>query len=992
MRSSPVSRLGCLLLTLLIGDVADAAVAPDAIRFDRDIAPLLARRCLDCHSGPAPKGKIDLGKRAAALKTLVPGKRGVSRFWKRIRDDEMPPNKPLHATEKELLRAWIASGAGWGTDPIDPYRVTTATRGGYDWWSLQPIKPVSPPTPCGEYRAHNPIDRFLLVKLEAKKLTPSPQADRRTLIRRLSFDLVGLPPSPDEVEAFLADARPDAYERLVDRLLASPQHGERYARHWLDVARYGESDGFERDLPRFDAWPYRDWVVRAFNRDMPYDEFARLQLAGDLLRPADPEAVAATGFLVAGPHDIVVPVGEPMREAMRQDELEDIVGTVGQTFLGLTVHCARCHDHKFDPVPTRDYYRLAAGLSGVRHGTRRAVTPQTKARLAQSRTRIQQLRGELDAIEEPIRQKLIASGRPSAAPRPVAEWDFTRGPTDLLGGVRVELRGKATLGPTGLRLDGKDAYALTPPLSHALGAKTLEAWVRLDSLDQRGGGVLSLQTPDGGAFDAIVFGEQQPGHWMAGSEGFRRTRSFAGPAEKDATRRAVHVAITYAPDGTVTAYRDGTAYGRAYRADRATFAANKSQLLFGLRHSPAGDGKHLAGVISRAKLYDRALSADEVAASFGQPIVSPTEVLAKLGQSDRPRHHQLTMDLLLAEASLLILEKLGDRKVYAVTPTNPGKTHVLIRGDASSPGEAVSAEVLTALASRLPATKVGVDAGDNARRAALAGWIADARNPLFARVMANRLWQYHFGVGLVETPSDLGFNGGRPSHPELLDWLAQELIDSGWSLKHLHRVIVTSAAYQQASGPRPEASRIDADNRLVWRKSPRRLEAESLRDAFLAVTGDLDTRLGGAPYLDFKTYFFKGTQFYDPIEQVGKAFNRRSLYRLWARGGRDPLLDALDCPDPSATTPRRATTSTPLQALTLFNNAFVLHQAEVFGQRLAREAGREPSDQTRLAYRLAFGRAPTPAEERVVVPFVKRHGAAALARVLFNTSEFLTID
>jgi hypothetical protein len=983
MRPSPVSRLVCVLLILLLAREASAAPAID---FDRDIAPLLARRCLDCHSGTAPEGKLDLSRKASALKTLAPGKKGASRFWKRILADEMPPNKPLPDAEKELLRAWIASGAGWGTDPIDPYRVTTATRAGYDWWSLRPIVPISPPSVRNPL-VRNPIDRFILAKLEAKGLAPSPQADRRTMIRRLSFDLIGLPPSPDDVEAFVADGRPDTYERLVDRLLASPQHGERYARHWLDVARYGESDGFERDMPRFDAWPYRDWVVRAFNRDTPYDEFARMQLAGDLLRPGDPDALAATGFLVAGAHDIVVPVGEAMRETMRQDELEDIVGTVGQTFLGLTVHCARCHDHKFDPVPTRDYYRLAAGLAGVRHGTRGYMTGETEARLDHARSRVQRLRSEIDAIEEPIRKRFFGSKRDGVALRPVAEWDFTRGATDLVGGVQVALRGGAKLGVGGLQLDGKATYAVTPALNTALGAKTLEAWVRLDNLDQRGGGVLSVQALDGGRFDAIVFGEREPGHWMAGSDGFGRTRPFGGPRETEATGRVVHVAITYAADGTITGFRDGLPYGKSYRADKSAFAAKQSQLLFGLRHGPAGGGKHLAGVVSRARLFDRALSADEVAASFGRAVVTEADIVARLGQG-RLRYQQLTTELRFAEGLLQEIEKRAERKVFAVAPVNPTKTHVLLRGSVSSPGEVVSADVLTALASRLPATKVAADAGDDARRAGLAGWIADARNPLFARVMANRLWQYHFGVGLVETPSDLGFNGGRPSHPELLDWLARELIDSGWSLKHVHRLIVTSAAYRQASAARPDAARIDADNRLVWRKSPRRLEAESLRDAVLAVTGDLDPTLGGAPYLDFKTYFFKGTQFYDPIEQVGTGFRRRSLYRLWARGGRDPLLDALDCPDPSATTPRRAVTSTPLQALTLFNNAFVLHQAEVFASRLKGE----PREQVRRAYRLALGREPTPAEERVVVPFVERHGAAALARVLFNTSEFLTVE
>jgi hypothetical protein len=278
----------------------------------------------------------------------------------------MPPKHPLPAAERAILKDWIVQGAKWGTDPIDPYRYTTSSRAGKDWWSLQPLGTVPPPGTS----AH-PIDAFLQVRLAARKLTPSPAADRRTLIRRITFDLTGLPPSPEEIDRFVSDRSDRAYEALVDRLLASPHYGERWARHWLDVAHFGESDGFEYDRMRPHAWRYRDWVIRAFNDNMPYDRFARLQLAGDVLQPNDPAALIATGFLVGGAHDSLMPAGEPLRQIMRQDELEDIVGLVGQTFLGLTVHCARCHDHKFDPIPQRDYYALAGLLPAGRGVCRR---------------------------------------------------------------------------------------------------------------------------------------------------------------------------------------------------------------------------------------------------------------------------------------------------------------------------------------------------------------------------------------------------------------------------------------------------------------------------------------------------------------------------------------------------------------------------------------------------------------------------------------------
>jgi hypothetical protein len=956
-----------------------ACAGPPGVDFQRDIAPLIAKRCLECHSGADPRGKLDLSRKASALEVITPGKPGASGLFRRVRDGKMPPKKPLPEEERELLRRWIEAGAPWHGD-IDPFRATTDHRAGHDWWSLQPVRRPALPRVKNASWCRNPIDRFLLARLEEVGLPPSPEAGRRELLRRLSYGLTGLPPTPEAVEELMRDPRPDAVERAVERLLASPAFGEKWARHWLDVARYGESDGFERDLPRYNAWPYRDWVARAFNADLPYTQFARLQLAGDVLHPGDPEALAATGLLTAGPHDIVIPVAENMRNAMRQDELEDITGTVAQAFLGLTFHCARCHDHKFDPVSQKDYYRLASALSGVGHGERALPDARRESQLAQARKSRADAEAALEALEAPARKAVLArAGKPDTAPEPLLAWDFTReaDPEGLKGGARRDEKG--------LHLDGKGAYFASPPLPVSLREKTIQAWVRPANLTQRGGGVLSVQTLDGQYFDAIVLGEQELGRWMAGSNGFARTRSFGGPAEVKAA--LTHVAITYATDGTVTCYRDGRPYGKPYRTTVQAFEAGKAQVVFGLRHSPAGGNRMLAGTITRAMLHPRALTQAEVAACAGHRPVLASELLAELSPAQREEHQRLNAALAKLRSEEAKLSKAATRKVFANTPVPPGVTRLLLRGDVRTPGELVGPDVPDTLARYLPPTGLKPNAPEGQRRVALADWVASEKSPLFARVMANRLWHHHFGRGLVESPSDLGFNGGKPSHPELLDWLASELVSSGWSLKHLHRLIVTSAAYRQASRPRPEAVARDAESRLLWRYPPRRLDAEELRDGMLAISGALDREVGGPPYLDFKTYFFKGTQFYDPLEDHGR---RRSLYRMWARGGRSPFLDTFDCPDPSASTPRRQATVTPLQALSLMNNPLVFHLAGEMAARIRREAG--TGEEVERAFRLAYQRPPTEPERRLVGQFLDRHGLEALCRVLFNSAEMSWLE
>jgi hypothetical protein len=638
-------------------------------------------------------------------------------------------------------------------------------RAGRDWWSLQPLRPVAVPSVDDSQRPQNPIDHFILHRLKKEGLAPSPPADRRTLIRRLSFDLVGLPPTPHEVEAFVNDSAQGAYERLVDRLLDSPHYGERWARHWLDIVRYGESQGFERNKFRPNAWKYRDFVVEAFNSDMPYDQFVRWQIAGDVLQPDDPLAVIASGFLALGPYDLTAYNNgtPPMRAFAREEELEGLVATVSQAFLGLTVNCARCHNHKFDPISHKEFYQFSAALGGTYQGDEREVLTEKGRPIVQKR--VAALRREIESL--------------AAKEKSADDW--------------------------------------TKP---SLAAKRF----RLES----------------------------------------------------------------------------------------------------------------------------------------------------------------------------VLRLLQGGPVHTTRPKQPGPWHILARGDYRQPRDVVGPGGIAALRGISADWKLSKDAPEAERRKALARWLADPHNPLTPRVIVNRLWAHHFGAGLVRTPSDFGFQGGSPSHLELLDWLAGQLVrpndGTAWSLKRIQRLIVTSAAYRQSSRSTPKAVQVDADNRLLWRQVPRRLEAEAFRDAVLAVSGEIDLRMGGPGYRDFKVSSAGDNETYTVFDAVGRDFNRRSLYRTWLRTGTSPLLDLLDCPDPSVATPKRTVTSTPLQALALLNNRFMEHHAERFADRLKREAPQGITAQVRRAYDLSFARQPTDAELAFGKRFAAKHGLTQLCLVLLNTSEFSYID
>ena len=1008
-------RVGLLVLMgSLLAAFPSFVVAVDEppVTFDREIAPLLVRRCLDCHSGAEKKGMLDLSRSESAIKggesgaAIVSGKAAESLLWQRVRDGEMPPKKPLPKEEVELLKRWIDSGAKWGTSPIDPFAFTSNVRAGYDWWSLQPVRRPAMPdlkSEISNLKSHisKPIDLFVLARLQQEGLSPSPPAEKRTLIRRLSFDLIGLPTTPAEIEAFEKDDSPQAYEKLVDRLLDSPHFGERWARHWLDIIRFGESQGFERDKLRTNSWRFRDWVVSAFNRDLPYDEFVRLQLAGDVQRPDDPEAIIATGSLVAGAYDEVGQTQQSaaMRAVVRQDEMEDYVSTIGETFLGLTVHCARCHDHKFDPILARDYYQLSAVLAGVRPGDRELPAGSDAWRVQQKKI-VDDMNRELNAItvrqdelEAEPRKAILAERRGKldkkiAPPQPIARWEFNDDLKDSLGELHLTANG-AKLKDGSLLVNGRQAFAESVMLKKPIKEKTLAVWLKLEHLNQSGGGAITIQTLDGTTFDSIVFAERESKRWMAGSNGYARTQSFQAPEETEADKQFVHFAIVYDADGTVTGYRNGQSYGQPYKSNGPiTFEPDKSQIVFGLRHSPVGGNKMLAAAIDRAALYDRALTAGEVAASAGifTDAISDQELVARLPDSVKAERTQLKFE---SDHLRKQLARASENRVYAVAPKTPEATHLLLRGNPATPAEEVAGGGITAIGHRPTAIgrkedeltfSLPKDASEADRRKALAAWITDRRNPLFARVIVNRLWHYHFGVGIVDSPSDFGFNGGRPSHPELLDWLATELMDHDWSLKHIHRLIVNSATYRQSSRPRVDAAQKDASNRLLWRKSPQRLDAETLRDAVLSVTGELNTDVGGPGYHDFTTFMFN-SQFYDIVDPAGGSFNRRSLYRTWVRSGRNPFLEVLDCPDPSTKTPRRAVTTTPLQALSLLNNSFMLRMSEKLSD----------NDAAQLVEK-TLGRKPSATEVADLRTFAEQHGWPSLVRVLLNSNEFLYVE
>ena len=784
--------------------------AARSVDFSRQVQPILAKRCFACHGPDTAESGLRLNRRETATaeldsgsRAIVPGKPEQSAIIERITaEDEsirMPPEeKPLSKEEIAVIREWIAGGAEWEQH-----------------WAFQPVNPQAPPAVSAEDAdwVRTPIDAFILAKLRAHGLHPAPPADNAALLRRVYYDLTGLPPTPEEVRAFLEDESPNAWEQVVDRLLKSPRYGERWARDWLDLVRFAETNSFERDGLKPNAWRYRDYVIRSFNADKPYDQFIREQLAGDELDEVTTETIIATGYYRLGIWDDEP--ADPLQA--RYDEFDDIIRTTGEVFLGLTIGCARCHDHKIDPVPQTDYYSFLAFFRDLTtYGTR-----------ADQRTNSQ---------------------------------------TDI-----------------------------SPP-------EVREAYVRLErAMDE----LREQMTPI-----------EQRGIVKMSAEDQRKTE---GPERQDVLREKLRE------------YLD--------EADWAQYSELKERLR-DLRR--------------------------------GWKELPPRESALSVAKTD---------------------------------PT-PEPTHVLLRGNPHVEGEEVRPAFPSLFAAPAPEIEAATDDAESAgRRRVLADWIASPENMLTARVMANRIWQHHFGRGLVRSPNNFGQLGEAPTHPELLDWLAAEFVRLGWRMKPLHKLIVMSSAYQMSSGGDAAALAADPRNDLFWRFDMRRLSAEEIRDSIHAVNGRLNLEMYGPGfYPEISEEVLAGQSM--PGSGWGKSSAeeraRRSIYIHVKRSLLTPILVNFDLPEPDISCEARFVTTQPSQALGMLNGEFVNEQAKHLADRLRREAGDDPAEQVALAIRLALCREPEAADVerglRLIETLRQDHGVSAdealdyYCLMVLNLNEFVYLD
>lgn len=1122
-----------LLLVLALSRLATAAdpLPPPADRpvdFVRDIQPIFQRQCYSCHDGAKQRGGFRLDLKTAALKggesfapDIVPGKSADSPLVRLVAGLEegllMPPEgERLTAAQIGLLRAWIDQGAKWPESAsVDD---DTAS-----YWSFGPIQRST--IPQGLRGGRNPIDAFVMAALPSG-LHPSPEANRTTLIRRATVDLLGLPPSPEDVAEFVNDPHPDAYDRLIDRLLASPHFGERWGRHWLDVVRFAESDGFETNQPRPNAWPYRDYVIQAFNEDKPYQQFISEQLAGDVL--AVPEA---TGFIVGGAWDRVKSPDPGLTAQQRADELHDMVSTAGSAFLGLTVGCARCHNHKFDPISQTDYYAMKAVFAGVQHGDRPIKPPDFQQREQQIAT----VKDELAKVESALRAfeplAFVGSGRSPLTlllDDDSIEQTVPTQPSVTQLAPRIGLephragtaRGQASdpgdarhfpnLGRNysyWSKVAGRDVFAWNPRVTGAFhvwiswgcGWKThaSDAQYLLDldgdlatrndqreiaRVDQRkfadgtGGddqqplwsGFFDLGVHDftpstrlvlrGGLTDAYVTadmlclqeaqrGEVSPSsrdsapgktlprlrpsvHRKSNVERFRpiqarflrftveQTNNGAQPcidelevfttgaASKNVAREAVATSSSNLPGYEIHQLKhinDGR-YGNS-----ASWISNEAgrgwvQLEFSTpveidrvvwSRDRLENGQFVDRIPTRYRV-EAGLSTDAmfVVATSDDRLPVERNLTTIPTRSVLAEHEQLEASQLARQHESLssALRRLTEmRQVYAGRFVSPEPTFRLHRGDPLQPREPVAPAGLASFGAEF---KLPLDAPEATRRLELAEWMVDPKHPLTARVFVNRLWHFHFGQGLVTTPSDFGRNGAKPSHPELLDWLASELslpvTAMGSSPKRIHRLILNSATYRQDGAARAEGMQADAGSRLLWRFPPRRLEAEPLRDAILAVSGNLDDRMGG-PGFDLFEPNTNYVKVYNSRQEFGPAEWRRMVYQSKPRMQLDDTFGQFDCPDAGQITPKRTSSITALQALNLLNSNFIVQQAGLFASRLERDAAADTSAQIRRAFQLTFLRNPTADEQKASLEFIQAHGLPAFCRAMLNANEFLFV-
>lgn len=853
-------------LPLIIALLTTSVWAQDKlVSFVHEVKPLLENRCLKCHGPSMQLGKLDLRDRAAALKgsgkgaALVPGDPEKSPLYRHVAGldkPQMPMDGKLKPEEIATLRNWIAQGAPWeGTlgasaaqaRDLKKLETWVVPAGAKEQWAFR--RPVRPAVPANG--AKHPVDAFLRETLAGRGLSYAPKADKPTLVRRAFLDLIGLPPTPAEVKQFVDDPSPEAWPKLIERLLASPHYGERWGRHWLDVARYADSNGYEHDFDRPNAWRYRDYVIQSFNKDTPFDVFLQEQLAGDEMPNRSYDRLIATAFLR---NYAKVGFREKDNPQFRYEYLDDMIATLGRGVMGVTVQCARCHNHKFDPIGQADYYRLQASLWGyveVDH----PLTPEAEAKayaakIAAITEQARPLRDEIKLLEQPYREVLLTA-KYKKWPEHIQKAVFTP--------EKERTAGQTLLANQIIRTTNVTPGELDRAMSAADLAKKRSLEARIKEIE--------------------------------------KNRPKPIP---------VAMGIT---DGDYRLTPDG-----------------------------AGDEPAPGKGLQREKIEGTFLS------DGSSPYRPPASYFLHGGD----------------------INSKG-------SPSLPG--FVAILDDGQTPAEMPPADGRT-----------------SGRRLALAKWLTSGRHPLTARVMANRIWHHHFGRGIVTTLDNFGKTGEAPTHPELLDWLAVEFVEKGWSIKQMHRLLMTSEAYQMSSQWVTEKHLLtDADNLLWWRYRPQRLEAEIVRDNILAASGALNTTVGGKavfPELPKEILASMDKGIWNQTKD-GPEVWRRSVYVYRKRGLPLPFFEVFDLPDQNLTCGRRNVSTVPTQALTLMNNEWVLGQAARFADRVATDAGPDAAAQVRRAYELALGRVPTAEEQRVGVEFLKTRTLGDLAHVVLNLNEFI---
>ena len=884
---------GLAVLCLLSLSVAPLASSAAEISFSKDVRPILEQKCLQCHGSDTPMSNLDLRTREGMLKggvrgaAVIPGDASESRVYLQISGREgpvMPMGGALSDDEILTLKDWINQGAKWDVGKIEaglqsaqPADTKAAEKAekisaeARNWWAFQQPLRHAKPKVAGKRWSRNPVDAFIKAKLDEEGLVPAPRGGKRTLVRRAYLDLLGLLPSPSEVEAFVNDKSRNAFKNLVDRLLESPRYGERWGRHWLDVARYADSGGYEHDYDYPYAWRYRDYVIQALNDDKPYDQFIREQLAGDELDEVTFETLIATGF-----NRVAATVGfrEKDNPQYRYTYLDDMIGTTSRAFMGLTVNCARCHDHKFDPILQTDYYQMMATFFSFVNYDYPLASPEEVAAYEARKS-------EVEGKIAPLKERISEIGAP------YKDTAFEKRLKDFPEEIQIAVHTPEAERTPGQKLLAEQVITLRArpaDVEELLPAADKEEVAKLKT----GIAELEKQMP-----------EELP-RAMGISDGDYR----------------------FAPDGRGDEKLPG-------KGDRQDFGVTEGSFL------PVA----------------------------GKPYVPPQAFLLP-GGDYRTKGEEV----------------------------QPGFVTVLARGDEPT---------------QIPPSSGRISSG---RRRALAEWIASEDHPLTARVMANRIWHFHFGRGIVTTPSNFGRTGQPPVYPQLLDWLATEFVRRGWSIKAMHRLIMNTETYQMASSfPHEANQQADPAGKFLWRFPQRRLEAETIRDVALNASGNLNFEMGGKPFFPpipkSVRLSFKNGEW--SLTEEGPDVWRRSVYSYWKRGLKYPMFEVFDQPDPNVTCERRASTTVPTQALTMLNNEFFLLQAKHFAGRVAEKAGEDSKARVTAAYEIALSRPPSAKEIDMNLSFLasqKRYhegrneadpelGALVdLCDVVLNLSEFVYLN